>query len=67
MFAERNKVELPGDCVNVLCQVLHRSPLDIIDIETTLAKCKAVLTSCMSKPENRIEGELEIQFVAKVK
>lgn len=25
------QVELPGDCVNVLCQLLHRSPLDIID------------------------------------
>lgn len=31
-------VNLPGDCVNVLCQVLHRSPLDVIDKEQTMSK-----------------------------
>lgn len=32
-----NKVKAPGDGVNVLCQQLHRSPLDIIDIERPTA------------------------------
>lgn len=63
MLAERNKVKLPGDCVNRLCQVLHSGPLKIIDIETPLAKCKVPLTSRTS-PERRDVAEPEIYSYA---
>lgn len=36
MFAARNRVKLPGGCVNGLCQVHYRSRLDIIDLEMAM-------------------------------
>lgn len=51
MLEARNKVKLPCGCVNAPCQVHHRSPLDIIHIETLLAKHlrEAAITSRMSE------------------
>lgn len=36
MLAARNRVKLPGGCVNGLCQVHYRSRLDTIDLETAM-------------------------------
>lgn len=40
MFAARNRVKLPGGCVNGLCQVHYRSRLDIIDLEMAMLGMK---------------------------